>query len=77
MPFRGPRLTKAITTIGRAAGARMLRPVILQSGDVYAFLRSDKKVQDVADAIDLGTIETVDETARKLVLTLDASKVPE
>lgn len=76
-PFNGPRLTKAVGTIGRAVRAKKMSRVPLQSGDSYLFVRSDKKVQELADAIDLGKVESIDESARKLVLTLDEAKVPQ
>ncbi|HSG71151.1 MAG TPA: hypothetical protein VLA12_12090 [Planctomycetaceae bacterium] len=76
-PFVGPRMGKALGVVSRTTGARLLRPVPLQSGDGYFFFHSDKKMQELADAFDLGKIESVDETTRKLVLTLEESKVPE
>jgi hypothetical protein len=76
-PFAGQRMGKALGVVVRATGARLLRPIPLQSGDGYFFFRSEKKVRDLADAFDLGPVESVDESARKLVLTLDESKVPE
>lgn len=76
-PFKGPRLTKAVGTIGRAVRAKRMSRVPLQSGDSYLFVRSDKKAQELADAVDLGKIESVDESSRKLIITLDEAKVPQ
>jgi hypothetical protein len=71
------QMMKIHRAIHEAAGAKRMLASKLQSGDAYLFIVSSKKVQDVADALDLGPVESVDESARKLVLTLDERKVPE
>ena len=76
-PFSGKRMAKALGVVTRSTGAKLLKPLPTQSGDRYFFMSSNKKIQELADAIDLGPVETVDETNRKLVLTLDESKVPQ
>ena len=70
-------MTKILKTLALAVGAKRMLPVTLQSGDRYVFVFSNKKVQELADAADLGPVESVDESTRKLVLTLDESKVPQ
>lgn len=75
--IQGPRMAKVLGVITRSTGARMLRPVPLQSGDGYFFFRSDRPVKEFADALELGSVEAIDENGRKLIVTLDPNQVPE
>jgi hypothetical protein len=72
----GAQMGVVAREISQATQGRMIQPIRLRSGGMYAFFQSSADVNQVAAALDLGQVEDVDGPGRRLVITLDPAKVP-